>query len=157
MVTCPRCRATNVRNAAVIVGEQTTTSTVTAYGMADGKPVSYPLTRTSQTILAQNLTADEPRKGINWFTVICLLTIMPPLLVLSFAFCAGLEASNGNSINIPSLILLVACVAAIIVVSIIMSVVSKTRTKRFNQKHNDWWNLLQRRYHCDNCHNIFQL
>ena len=155
-VRCPRCGGYNVRNARVIVDQETTYTTIQVQGVVNGNAVQYPQNVSTQSRLAQNLTADEPRKGINWFTVFCLLMIMPPLVLLSFASCAGLEASNGNRINIQSFTLLLACVAAIIVVSIIMSVVSKKRTKSFNQKYNDWLDLLGRRYHCSDCGNITQ-
>jgi len=47
-------------------------------------------------------------------------------------------------------------VVGLIVLSIVMSVVSKARTKRFNQKYNNWLDLLGRRYHCSDCGNIMQ-
>ncbi len=156
-VRCTRCGEDNVRNARVIVDQDTRYTTIQVQGVVNGNAVQYPQNVSTQSPLAQNLTADEPRKGINWFTILCLLMIMPPLVLLSFASCASLEAADGNSINIQSFTLLLACVAAIIVVSIVMSVVSKTRTRRFNQKHNDWLDLLGRRYHCGDCGYTFQI
>lgn len=155
-VRCTRCGGDNVRNARVIVDQDTRYTTIQVQGVVNGNAVQYPQNVSTQSRLAQNLTADEPRKGINWFTVFCVFMIMPYPLLMILGSCASLSLSNGASTPIQTFIIFAAGVVGLIVVSIIMSVVSKKRTKSFNQKHSDWLDLLGRRYHCGDCGNIMQ-
>jgi len=156
-VRCTRCGEGNVRNARVIVDEQTTRSSVMRYGVtSSGQPATYYQNVVWQSDLVRNLTADEPRKGINWFTILCIFVIMPYPLLMIVGSCASLSLSNGASTPLQTLSIFAAGVVGLIVLSIVMSVVSKTRTKSFNQKYNDWLDLLGRRYHCGDCGNIMQ-
>ncbi len=159
-VSCPQCgRFDCVEKATGIVARGTESTTIQVQGVVNGNAVQYPQNVSTQSGLAQNLTADEPRLQTNCAGIFIVVSIMIVLLLAALLSCTGLTYMSDGVIShrLQLLFVLLVSVVGIIALSVISSVVSGIRTKRFNQQHNYWYaNHLDRRYYCYSCDRSFQ-
>lgn len=158
-IQCARCgRFDSIGKASVIADEQTTRSSVMRYGMtSSGQPATYYQNVVSQSDLARNLTADEPREGSGCvrYGLVCFLLLYPitGMAISVLALMLG-GLSNGG---IGLLILFLASLIVAITIIIISAIVGRKNTNSFNRRHAQWYAIFDRRYHCSSCGNIFQI
>ena len=159
MIQCPRCgNVDRIGKASVIVENETYYSTeVRGAALANGQYGSYLQNVTSQSELARNLTADEPKKGTGcWGNLLVISLLSFPTLGILLS-CTGIAyLANTDSQRTQLAIWLLASVLVFIALIVISNIVSRQRRNSFNRRHQSWYNMFDRRYYCSNCGNIMQ-
>ncbi len=160
MIQCPRCgNVDRIGKASVIVENETYYSTeVRGAALANGQYGSYLQNVTSQSELARNLTADEPKKGTGcWGNLLVISLLSFPTLGILLS-CSGLAYMNGpDSLRTQLMIYLLVSVLVFIALIVISVIVSHQQKNSFNRRHNNWYNMFDRRYYCGSCGTCFQI
>ena len=148
-VRCTRCGGDNVRNARVIVDQDTRYTTIQVQGVVNGNAVQYPRNVTSQSERAQALTADEPKEGTGcWGLLLVVMLLAVPTLGILLS-CTGIAyLANTDSQRTQLAIWLLASVLVFIALIVISTIVNRQQKNSFNRRHQNWYNMFDRRYYC---------
>lgn len=159
-ITCTRCGNPHLQKATVIVQNQTSSGTVRGFGSTQTSG-----TVETQTDLARNLSADKPRKGVNWIGLVCGVVLLLSLCICTVSLLTPTQylAGQAGQFEDPGQFAeqataLVLFVVAFIALPVGLIIGNKKAKSSYSRKYNQWWwNVLDHRYYCNSCGNIINV